>query len=97
MYDGRNTDFEPDQYERLPRFHGEIPPSACAMLVFTANASKPRPKYQKDNNMEDYDTFASLNILAAVYVQAPDAHKRKVKTNFPNDALGVTFPVDEIN
>lgn len=47
--------------------------------------------------MEDYDTFASLNILAAVYVQAPDAHKRKVKTNFPNDALGVTFPVDEID
>lgn len=97
MYDGRHTDFNPEEYENLPRFTGNIPPSACAMIIFTANASKPSPKYQKDNNMGDYDTFASLNILAAVYLQAPDPNKRKVKINFPNDAIGVSFPNDEVH
>lgn len=83
-------DFEPQNYEELPKYPGSIPISSCAMVVFSVNSNKASAEYMSNYNMHDYPTMASLNILGAVYVLPPDRNQRKVMVNEPDDFIGVT-------
>lgn len=91
LYDGRGLEFEPQNYEQLPKLSGPIPISSCAMVIFSVNSNKASAEYMQNYNMHDYPTMASLNILAAVHLLAPDMNQRKVMVNEPDDFIGVDY------
>lgn len=91
VYDGRGIQFDPQEYANLPRFRSNIPIGACAMVIFSAGSNRPPSEFIDKNEMDDYPVFASFNILAAVYIHAPDTNQRPVKYKYPLDAIGVSF------